>query len=323
MLAFALTLALVCAAFTEWLGVHAIFGSFLAGVALGDSSHLRQRTRATITQFVSFIFAPLFFAGIGLKVNFLAHFDLQLVLAVLAIACAGKILGCGLGARLGGLAPREAWALGFGMNARGAMEIILGLLALQYGVISERLFVALVIMALVTSLMSGPAMQAILRLRKPRRFINFFRPRAFLPRLRATTRDEAIRELTAALAPVTGLESETLVQAVLERESLMPTGLGHGIAIPHARLDTLAAPLLGAGICLPGIDFDAPDGRPANLIFLLLTPRDDDGAQLEILADISRTFRDKSMRDQALATTSATEFMALVHSGEDPGQHGS
>ena len=169
-LGFSLSLALFCAAFTEWIGIHAIFGAFIAGIALGDSRHLRERTRATIEQFVSFIFAPLFFAGIGLKVNFVKEFDLLLVITVLVIATLGKVIGCGLAGRMSGMARREAWALGFGMNARGAMEIILGLLALQYGLINERLFVALVVMALVTSLMSGPILQKVLRLKKTNRF---------------------------------------------------------------------------------------------------------------------------------------------------------
>lgn len=316
-LGFALALALVCAAFTEWIGVHAIFGSFLAGVALGDSSHLRQRTRATIAQFVSFIFAPLFFASIGLKVNFVAHFDPVLVLLVLLISCFGKVVGCGVGGRLAGMPPREAWALGFGLNARGAMEIILGLLALHYGVIDERLFVALVVMALVTSLMSGPAMQWLLRLKKPRRFLDYLRPRAFFFNLKAGSRDEAIDELAGPLASVIGLDPQLVATAVRDRERLMATGLGSGLAVPHARLDGLAGPAVGVGISRIGIDFDAPDGRPAHLVFLLLTPRSDDGAQLEILADIARTFRERSVRDQAQKAGSFTEFVGLIKSQEE------
>lgn len=316
-LGFALSLALVCAAFTEWIGVHAIFGSFLAGVALGDSAHLRQRTRATIAQFVSFIFAPLFFASIGLKVNFVAHFDPVLVLLVLVIACLGKVVGCGVGGQLAGMPPREAWALGFGLNARGAMEIILGMLALHYGVIDERLFVALVVMALVTSLMSGPAMQWLLRLKKPRRFLDFLRPRAFFANLKACSRDEAIDELCRPLASVIGLDPQQVVTAVRDRERLMATGLGSGLAVPHARLEGLAGPALGFGISRVGIDFDAPDGRPAHLVFLLLTPRNDDGAQLEILADIARTFRERSVREQVQKAGSFTEFVGLIKSQDE------
>lgn len=316
-LGFALALALVCAAFTEWIGVHAIFGSFLAGVALGDSSHLRQRTRATIAQFVSFIFAPLFFASIGLKVNFVAHFDPLLVALVLLIACLGKVVGCGIGGWLAGMAPREAWALGFGLNARGAMEIILGMLALHYGVIDERLFVALVVMALATSLMSGPAMQWLLRLKKPRRFPDFLRPRAFIFNLKSSNRDEVIEELSRPLASVIGLDPQLVMTAVRDRERLMATGLGSGLAVPHARLEGLTGPAIGVGISRPGIDFDAPDGRPAHLVFLLLTPRNDDGAQLEILADIARTFRGRSVREQAQKASSFNEFVGLVKSQDE------
>lgn len=158
-LALGLTLTMLSAAFTEWIGVHAVFGAFLFGIALGDSTHLRRRARVTIEEFVSSIFAPLFFASIGLQANFVAHFDLLLILVVLLVACAGKIFGCAYAAHLSGFDKRESWAVGFGMNARGAMEIVLGVLALQADIISERLFVALVVMALVTSMASGYLIQ--------------------------------------------------------------------------------------------------------------------------------------------------------------------
>jgi Kef-type K+ transport system membrane component KefB/mannitol/fructose-specific phosphotransferase system IIA component len=315
-LGFALSLALIAAAFTEWIGIHAIFGSFLAGVALGDSRHLREKTRATIEQFVSFIFAPLFFASIGLKVNFIANFDLLLVVVVLVIATIGKVLGCGLAGLLSGLGRREAWALGFGLNARGAMEIILGLLALKNGMIGERLFVALVVMALVTSLMSGPLLQHLLRLKKPRRFVDFLTPKTFVHHLSTHTRPEAITELANAAAEASGLDAGEIAEAVLARERLMSTGLEKGLAVPHARLRGLAAPVVSVGLSSPGIDFDATDGIPAHLIFLILTPVQDDGAQLEILADIAVTFKTKEIREKALSVAGLTEFLALIRSGQ-------
>lgn len=316
-LGFALSLALVAGAFTEWIGIHAIFGAFIAGVALGDSKHLRERTRATIDQFVSFIFAPLFFASIGLKVNFFAHFDLLLVLTVLVIATLGKVLGCGLAGRVSGLAPREAWALGFGMNARGAMEIILGLLALKTGMIGERLFVALVIMALVTSMISGPMLQWLLRLKKPRRFTDHLAPQGFIGHLIAVTREGAITELARALAERSQLPAGEVIAAVLTREDIMATGIGGGLAVPHARLNQLEKPIIGIGLSAAGIDFDAPDGNPAHVIFLILTPQRDNGAQLEILADIAATFRDEAIRAQAVHICTHTELLALVNSGRN------
>ena len=85
------------------------------------------------------------------------------MLVIIAISFAGKIFGSGFGALRSGFAKKDAMAIGFGMNARGAMEIILGLIALDNGLINETLFVALVVMALVTSMTSGPLMKWALR----------------------------------------------------------------------------------------------------------------------------------------------------------------
>ncbi|MCU0434779.1 MAG: cation:proton antiporter [Bacteroidia bacterium] len=158
-LSMCLGLCLLCAAFTESIHIHAILGSFIAGIAIGDSVHLREQAREIIHQFVTNFFAPLFFVSIGLKVNFIEHFDLFIVSVVLIVAFVGKVLGAGIGARLGGLSRRNAIAVGFGLNARGAMEIILGTLAFEAGLITQPVFVALVVMALITSIASGPLMR--------------------------------------------------------------------------------------------------------------------------------------------------------------------
>jgi Kef-type K+ transport system membrane component KefB len=161
-LAFSLGIAFLGAAFTEKIGIHAIFGAFIVGIAIGDSVHLNEKTRDIIHQFITNIFAPLFFVSIGFKVDFFLNFDLQLSLLVLAIAIGTKFLGASLGALWGGLKTKEALAVGFGMNARGAMEIVLGLLALEAGLINEQLFVALVVMAVATSILAGPMLKYLL-----------------------------------------------------------------------------------------------------------------------------------------------------------------
>ncbi|MDI1324527.1 MAG: cation:proton antiporter [Algoriphagus sp.] len=163
LLSLSMALCFLAAAFTEWLGIHAIFGAFLLGVAMGDSDHMSERAKEIIHQFINNIFAPLFFVSIGLKVNFFTNFSPMLVLAVLVISFAGKIIGSGFGALRSGYPVKEALAVGFGMNARGAMEIILGLIALEVGLVDEKLFVALVVMAIVTSMSSGPLMRWALK----------------------------------------------------------------------------------------------------------------------------------------------------------------
>ena len=165
LISLSLAACFLAAAFTEFIGIHAIFGAFIIGVAIGDSEHMTERAKEIIHQFVNNIFAPVFFVSIGLKVNFFTNFDPLLILVVIIVAYAGKVIGCGFGAMRGGLERGEALAIGFGMNARGAMEIILGLIALENGLITEKLFVALVVMALVTSMTSGPLMKWALKLK--------------------------------------------------------------------------------------------------------------------------------------------------------------
>src|SRR6185369_2964958 len=107
-------------------------------------------TRQTIHQFVTNVFAPVFFASVALRIDFLASFDPVLCLVVFVVATAAKLIGCAGGARLTGLPWRESLAVGFGLNARGAMEIILALLAREAKLINDSVFVALVTMAVAT-----------------------------------------------------------------------------------------------------------------------------------------------------------------------------
>jgi mannitol/fructose-specific phosphotransferase system IIA component (Ntr-type) len=172
-------------------------------------------------------------------------------------------------------------------------------------------------MALVTSLISGPMLQKILRLKKPRKFTDYLQPQGFIRRLDAVDSREVIRELSQVIAPLAGLDAAEVCDAVLAREKIMATGIGHGVAVPHARFRELTEPLVGIGFSDSGIDFDAPDETAARIICLILTPAHDNGAQLEILADIAVTFKNEGLREKALHLTSYTELLALVKSGKE------
>lgn len=317
-LGFATTFAIACAAFTEWIGVHAIFGAFIFGVALGDSRHLRTRTRATLDQFISFIFAPLFFASIGLRVDFVANFDPVLALIVLIIATIGKVFGCTLAARLVRFPRRESWAIGFGMNSRGAMEIILGLIALDAGLINQRLFVALVIMALITSITSGSLMQWVLGAIRKMQLLDFVTADTFVADLRTNSRAKAISQLARLAAEAANRNPEVVEKAVLARESLIGSAVGNCVAIPNARIDGLERPYVAVGIARYGIDFDAPDGQPVKLIVLMLTPAEDAKLQLELLGAIARSFQLQPIVDQVVEATNWTHFLAIMRTHAPP-----
>lgn len=162
-LGLAVLVAFLCAAIAQWIGVHAIFGAFLAGVMIGGTGEIVNHTRETVRGFVLYLFAPVFFASMGMRADFINQFDPFLVLGVLVIACVGKVLGCSLGAALGGMKRPQALSTAFGLLPQGAIGIILGFLALEYGLIDERIFVALVVTAIVTSMLSGPLIQWALR----------------------------------------------------------------------------------------------------------------------------------------------------------------
>jgi Kef-type K+ transport system membrane component KefB/mannitol/fructose-specific phosphotransferase system IIA component (Ntr-type) len=320
-LGFALCLTFYCAATAEWLGAHGIFGAFLFGVALGDSKHLRSHTRHTLEQFISFIFAPLFFASVGLRVNFITNFDLPLVLLVLALGTVGKLTGCWLGARLSGMGRRESWAVGVALNARGAMEIILGLLALHAGLIGERMFVALVVMALVTSMTSAMGIKFILGLKAPRRFFHYMTAKAFLSKLNSTSHQGAIEELSRHVAALAGLPVEETAESVWRREQIMSTSLGAGVAVPHARIPGIKTPIVGVGISHAGVDFDAADGEPCHVLCLLLIPQDDPDVELGILADIARQFQRPGMVERVIESRTHVEFLAVLKTAEAQAAH--
>lgn len=321
-LGFALVGCVLCAAFTEWIGVHAIFGAFFFGVALGDSRHLRTSTRATIDQFVSFIFAPLFFASIGLRVNFATNFDLLLVLVVLTIACAGKFLGCATAGRLAGLPKKESLAIAAGMNARGAMEIILGLLAREAGLISDRLFVALVVMALVTSMAAGTMMQRFLGRSKSVRFVDYASGRSFVAPLAGRTRVDAVADLGRVAAEAGKVDVQMVVDAALAREQVLHSGVGHGVAVPHARVAGLSQAVVAIGLAPEGIAWGSRDGRAVRIIVFLLTPEQDARLHLDLLASIATTLRDPAAVELAVAAKTWTEFLAAIKTsaGEQAGR---
>jgi Kef-type K+ transport system membrane component KefB len=155
------TLTLAAAGFAEYSGFHALFGAFVIAIAIGDS--LDSAVAGDIRQIVANVFAPFFFCSICLRTNFVTNFRLGMTLSLLMVASVGKVLGATWGARLGGMDVRSSWAVGVAMNARGAMEVILGSLALRAGLIGEPMFVSLVVMALVTSLIAGPLIQALMK----------------------------------------------------------------------------------------------------------------------------------------------------------------
>ena len=147
-----------------WVRFHMPVAAYLLGVVIGEATRKRKvPARKAADWLANRALSPLYFGAIGLKLGNLAHFDLGLTLLLIGIATFGKVFACTLAARFSGMKDRDAWAVGFAMNSRGAMSVMLSSLSHDLGIIGDRLFISLVIMALVTSMMSGPALRRLLR----------------------------------------------------------------------------------------------------------------------------------------------------------------
>ncbi|MDT8394910.1 MAG: PTS sugar transporter subunit IIA [bacterium] len=135
--------------------------------------------------------------------------------------------------------------------------------------------------------------------------------------LRATTREGVLREMVDHLKEAGKItDSNRLVEILLDREMLGNTGIGYGVAIPHGRLEGLKDILLVFGKSVDGIEFDAHDGQPVNLFFLLVAPEDSAGLHLKALARISRIVKNPECRE-ALLESGDSESLFQVIQAED------
>lgn len=156
-------LAFAWGAFTHALHLEAVLGAFAIGILFGRSPRLPTETLRKLESMALAVFAPIFFATAGLKVDVAAIVQprlLVITLAVIAVATFGKVVGAYAGARW--LSGQDHWssvAYGAGLNARGAMEIILATIGLSLGILTQEMFSIIVVMAIVTSLMAPVALR--------------------------------------------------------------------------------------------------------------------------------------------------------------------
>jgi Kef-type K+ transport system membrane component KefB len=165
-LAVVLVVLLLSALATSLIGIFAIFGAFVLGAVLSDEVQFREVIERHLRDFLTVFFLPIFFTYTGLRTNIgtLTGWGHWLLLAgVVAAAVAGKLGGCALAARLAGIRPREALAIGTMMNARGLMELVVINVGRDLGVIPASVFCMLVLMALATTVMTTPLLLRILR----------------------------------------------------------------------------------------------------------------------------------------------------------------
>lgn len=162
--AFMLLILIMSAYVTEVLGVHALFGAFMAGVVMPSNPKFRKIMTEKVEDISLSIFLPLFFVSTGLKtqiglISTVGEWMTCLVFIVFAVV--GKVFGTGLAARVAGESWKNSWLIGSLMNTRGLMELIILTIGYEMDILPPGIFVMLVLMTLVTTVMTGPLMNLI------------------------------------------------------------------------------------------------------------------------------------------------------------------
>ncbi|MBT8220548.1 MAG: cation:proton antiporter [Bacteroidia bacterium] len=147
---------LLCGAITQWLGIHAILGFFLAGIMVGSAEDISQDLRNSVSETLHAIFVPLFFATLGLKIDFFIGLEVWPTVIFTAVAILGKFVGAWVGAKLGQQPLNLSMLMGLIFIPGGAMEIVVATLALELQLIGQAIFVAIVFAALLSSILAGP-----------------------------------------------------------------------------------------------------------------------------------------------------------------------
>jgi mannitol/fructose-specific phosphotransferase system IIA component (Ntr-type) len=135
--------------------------------------------------------------------------------------------------------------------------------------------------------------------------------------LGSRTKDDLLRELVDLAIPNSDPAArDAVLGAVRERERELSTGIGSGVAIPHGKTTCVDELVLSAGVCPVPVEFDALDGQPVQLFFLLVGPESASGAHVKALARISRLLRRESLRNDLRAARTPDEFLDVVRASE-------
>jgi fructose-specific phosphotransferase system IIA component len=133
----------------------------------------------------------------------------------------------------------------------------------------------------------------------------------------ASDKDELLRELVELVGKAeNGIDGEEVLEAVREREKVLSTGIGNGVAIPHGKTSAVGQLTLAAGVARHGVDFEALDGKPVQLFFLLVGPESAAGDHVKALSRIARLLQRDSFRARLASASHPDEFYAIVSEAE-------
>nr|MDK2851726.1 hypothetical protein [Candidatus Cloacimonadota bacterium] len=299
------------------IGIHSLFGFFMAGTVLGEAKHIGERDRFVVNRLVYAIFVPIFFANIGLHLDFVANFDWKLVLLMVAVGVFARYFAANLGARWSKQHKSNLNVISIAHTPGGEMHIVVSMLAFNGGLISEQILVSIISSSLISTIIFGPWLSwAVRKLRRNIFEIVFAKDDVHLD-IRVQNRDEMLAYMSKQAALRMGLSEDEILQEIKLREDQMSTAMGMRIALPHARLDGIGRSYIFVFQSLQGIEWDSPDGLTVRLIILIITPKDSPNAQLLVMQSLAKVLSDRQLSNSLVNSQDANFIWAALHSELD------
>ncbi|HNQ44238.1 MAG TPA: cation:proton antiporter, partial [Candidatus Cloacimonadota bacterium] len=311
---FIMIVGAIFGALTLRIGIHSLFGFFIAGTILGEATHISERDRFVVNRLVYSIFVPIFFASIGLHLDFIANFDWFLVILMSVIGIVARFVAAYLGGKWSRQDKSNLAIIAICHTPGGQMHIVVGMLAFSSGLISEKVFVSIVASAILTTIVFGPWLsQAVRKLRKAI-FDIVFTEEDVLMNVSAPNQTKMLEFMSQVVADRTGIDKGMIYREIKLREDQMSTAMGSGLAVPHARLEHLDKSYLFAFHSSRGLEWDSPDGTLAHLIILVITPKSSPNAQIQILQSLATALHDRVTARQLVDTEDKRYLWAALRS---------
>ncbi|MGA0333772.1 MAG: PTS sugar transporter subunit IIA [Kiritimatiellia bacterium] len=324
-----------CNGLCEWITLHStrqlispspILANIMLGLVLANRSSFKEDLLSLFNVLEHAVFTMFYvLAGSHLQLGYLKSVGVAAGIFFL-VRLVGKVGGGWIGGLLSATTPKVSRNIGWMLTAQGAIAVSLVILLEQYEVFEpiRGQFTAAVLTAVVLAeLTSAPVISCLLKrvgeTEKDRtRLIEFLQEEYILPRVKVKGKRDALEQLVSFLCHTHAMKStrDQVMQAILKREESMPTGIGHGIAVPHAIIpegDKIVGVL---GLLEPPVDFGAPDGEPARLVILIATPESQKRRHLEVIAAITRMLRDDHIRSRLYEAESSEEIHEIIDSEE-------
>jgi len=304
-----------------------ILANIMLGLVLANKSTFKEELLGLFNVLEHAVFSMFYVqAGAHLQFEELSHVGMAATVFFI-VRVLGKVGGGWLGGVLSRRStPRLSMLIGPMMLSQGAISVSLVIVLEQYdafheiiGMVTATVLTGVVLAELITAPIIATVINRAGEASRDRtRLIQFLQEEFILPKVNVKDKRDALEQMVTFLCQTHPIDArrDEVMQAILEREERMPTGIGHGIAVPHAIVGE-GEDIFGVlGLLNPPVDFGAPDGEPARLVILICTPENQKKRHLEVIAAVTRMLRDEKIRERLYKAQSAGEIHEIIDSEE-------